>query len=264
MPLMKFGLALRVIVVCATAFAALPTRHAAAQDPYACIDQLSDEEVSHRLQFLVRRFEAGKRHARMHWYGWTTFSLGAVALTWTLYGLSRDDGHNESDPALVSAIGSVLLVAQQFAFPLVPAFAPQRLARIPESTPEERREKLRLATRYLERSAARLDMLRGISAHAGSMAFAIGTGTFLAVRHDEPLATTQAFLAPPVIAEAKILSLPWHAHYDWENYRAFACQVPEMRAPSDPLVFDAPPRDESPVAWSIVPAAGGLGLRLDF
>ncbi len=253
-----------LLLACASLCAG-PLPSARAQDAYSCIDRLSDAEVRHRLAFLERSFETGKRRARMFWYGWGAFGVGAVAFTWTLYGLRRDEGRDDSDPALINAFGSVLLLGQTAILPLWPAFAPQRLARLPERTPEERRAKLRRATRYLERSADRVELLRGIPSHLGAVAFAVGGGTYVAARYDEPLASAQAFIAPIVIAETKILSVPTHAYYDWERYRSFACQVPA--APPSPEDLDLgalEPEEEEPIAWSLVPAPGGLGLRLEF
>ncbi len=253
----------------AAAIVGYAPRRASAQDAYACIDRLDDAEVSQRLAYLIRAFDDGAQHARLWWYGTLTFALGAAGLTWTLYGLSRDEGRDEQDPALVSAIGASLLVAQAVALPLPSAFAPQRLRRLPEGSPEERRAKLRRATRELERSAAREDLLRGITAHGGPFAYAIGTGTYLAVKRDNPFAIAQAFLAPPVIGELKIVTLPWNATRAWDRYRSFACQVPTYRPPAEESL-DAissagdGDRDARRAEWSLVPAGAGLGLRVAF
>ncbi len=258
----------RLVLVCAlSATAQVAPQRAAAQDAYACIDRLSDAEVEHRLAWIVRAFDDGKRRARMWWYGWTTFAIGAVAFTWTAYGLTRGDGRDERDPALISAIGSSGLLTQAFALPLHSAFVPQRLRRLPDATPEERRAKLRRATRDLERSARREAMLRGIGPHVGPFVFAIGTGTFLVVRHDDiPFAVALAFLAPPIIGESKVLSLTWNATRSWDRYRSFACQPPHA-GPADEESLDEvsarlpdAPRSE----WSLVPAGLGLGVRFSF
>lgn len=251
------------LLIFTVSYAGLRPSVAAAQDAYGCIGRLSDEEVTYRLRYLIGRFDAGKRRARMFWYGWGAFGVGAAAATWTLFALTKNDGRNERDPALISAIGSTLLLVQTGALPLGAAYAPNRLARMADSTPEERVEKLRRATRLLERSARRADSLRGIGGHVGAVAFGLAGGTYMTVRHDEVLATIQAYLAPPAIGELKIYSLPMQAYYDWERYRGFACQVPDMRPIEVEPLVEA--RDgERALAWSIVPAPFGLGVRLGF
>lgn len=251
-------------LICLGLCLTLLPRRALAQDAYSCIDRLSDHDVQRRLMFVEASLESGKRRARIWWYGWTTFAVGATAATWGLYGLSRDDPREVRDSALVGALGSSLMLAQLVAFPLVPAFAPQRLARLPERTPEQRREKLRVATRYLERSAVRERRLRGVVAHLGGPLFALGTGTFIAVRHDEPLASLQAFLAPPIIGEARVLTLPRRAILDWRQYRSFACPPSASSPPSPDIDRSAVDETRGARTWSIIPAPGGLGLRLQF
>ena len=74
-------------------------------------------------------------------YAWVTFALG--------------DEREERDPAFINGIGTIGLIAQLSGMNMTPAFAPQRLARMPEATPEQRRDKLVRATRLLSLSAIR-------------------------------------------------------------------------------------------------------------
>jgi hypothetical protein len=237
-------------------------RIAHAQDATVCMDRLSDDEVSYRLRHLERRFEAGKRHARAWWYSWFAFGVAAAGATWTFFAVS--DRHSaQRDAGFASGVGSVALIAQLSAMPMTPAFAPQRLRRLPERTPAERRAKLREAVRLLRQSAVRQKRLSGIGAHLGPFVWAGINGTYLAVRHDDWFPTTVAFLAPPIFGELRIATLPHQAYDDYQDYRAWACagvdEYDEYGSAEDVLA-EAPPS----VAWSVAPAPGGLGLRLAF
>src|SRR5262249_38454727 len=63
---------------------------AAAQD-VACVDRLSDAEVSYRLAFLERRFEEGKRPIRAWWLSFLSFGLVTTTLSWTQFARAPHD-----------------------------------------------------------------------------------------------------------------------------------------------------------------------------
>ncbi len=258
-------LALALVLCAQVAFAGPAARVARAQDATVCADRLSDDEVAFRLRHIEGRFEAGKRRARAWWYSWFAFGLASAAATWTFFATS-DPHTGQRDAGFSNGVGAIALLAQISGMTMPPACAPQRLRRLPERTPEERRAKLAEAVRLLRRSAIRQKRLRSIGSHVGPLVWAGINGTYLAVRYDDWFPTTVAFLSPPIFGELRILTLPTQAYYDYEDYRAWAClgvdEYDEFDV--DTGVLGAAVEDEPRVAWSVAPAPGGLGVRLDF
>jgi hypothetical protein len=261
-PMRRTRLALLFVFALQAALAGPVARVAHAQDATVCADRLTDDEVTYRLHHLERRFEAGKRRARAWWYSWFAFGVAAAGATWTFFAVS--DRHSaQRDAGFASGVGSVALLTQLSAMPMTPAFAPQRLRRLPERTPAERRAKLDEAVRLLRLSASRQRRLRSIGSHLGPFVWAGINGTYLAVRYDDWFPTTVAFVAPPLFGELRILTLPHQAYDDYQDYRAWACagvdEFDEYGGAADGLEASRPS-----VAWSVAPAPGGLGLRLAF
>lgn len=216
---------------------------ASAQDPMRCIDRLNDAQIAHRLRFIETRFERGKRSARAWYYGWLSFAVVAAGFSWTRFALAdRSDGLTR-DSQFLSGLGAVALVGQMSGMSMTPAFAPQRLARMPRDTPEERREALVEATRLLRLSAKRQRPATRLISHIAPGIWASITGTYLLRRYREedtdlimPVGIAYAF--PLIVAEARIWSQPTRAMRHYEQYRAFACSdayVPTPEEEGDPL-----------------------------
>jgi hypothetical protein len=254
-------LALVLLLSVQAALAGPAARVAEAQDATVCADRLSDDEVTYRLRHIERRFEAGKRRARAWWYSWFAFGLASTAATWTLFAWA-DPHTGQRDGAFSNGVGAIALIAQLSGMTMTPAFAPQRLRRLPERTPEERRAKLDEAVRLLRLSAVRQKRLSSVGSHIGPFVWAGVNGTYLAVRYDDWFPTTVAFVAPPIFGELRILTLPTQALRDYEDYRAWACAgVDEYDEYRDTRALDLEAPD---VAWSITAAPGGLGFQLTF
>jgi hypothetical protein len=257
------ALAMSLLVLEAVTVCALPVTRARAQDAYSCIDELRDDEVSHRLAYIVRQLDGGKTRARLWWYAWLGVGVSAMAFSWTFFGMKAGQDREVRDPLFINAFGGTLLTAQTLALPFYAAIAPGRLARMPESTPEERRQKLRRATHLLERSAARARGLSRWPSHLGSAVYALTGGSYLAARYDAPLATTQAFLAPMLIAELRVWTIPFDAVRAFEAYRGFAC-APALPDAAPALDEGAPMAPPPAPSVTVVPAPLGLGLRVTF
>ncbi|MEJ2627922.1 MAG: hypothetical protein P8078_05145, partial [bacterium] len=132
--------------------------------PARAQDELSDAQVQERLQLIQQLLERGKPNANRWWYGWligysaATIGQGAV---W----LISDDKNTRQDMALGAAT-TFLGAMGQIITPMTPGTAPDRLARISEGTPQERRDKLLKAEKLLEECALREKEGRSWKMHA--------------------------------------------------------------------------------------------------
>jgi hypothetical protein len=233
---------------------AAPRAHA--QDPASCIERLDDAQISHRLRWIESRFQRGKRRARAWYFGWLSFAGVAAAFSWTRFALAdRDDGLTR-DSQFLSGLGAVALVGTMSGMAMTSAFAPQRLARLPRDTPEERRTALVEATRLLRLSARRQRPATRLISHIAPGIWASITGTYLLTRYREededlivPVGIAYAF--PLIVAESRIWSQPIRAIRDYERYRGFACTgeyAPTPEEERDPLADDGEPAtEEAPV-----------------
>jgi hypothetical protein len=248
---------------------AAPRAHA--QDPASCISRLDDAQVAHRLRWIETRFQRGKRSARAWYFGWLSFAGVAAAFSWTRFALAdRDDGLTR-DSQFLSGLGAVALVGTMSGMAMTSAFAPQRLARLPRDTPEERRTALVEATRLLRLSARRQRPATRLISHIAPGIWASITGTYLLTRYREedkdlivPVGIAYAF--PLIVAEARIWSQPIRAIRDYELYRGFACTdayAPSPEEERDPLADDEVAPEDEGTEETPPPEAGPETIRHD-
>jgi hypothetical protein len=234
---------------------------ARAQDPSGCVNELTDDEVRVRLDWLDGRFQSGKRRARLWWYGQMVLWLG-VATFQTTMTLTSDE------PVLPNAIASTgawLSFVQVTAIPHVAAFAPQRFRRHADTTPEERREKLRYGLDLLERAADRQALGRGPMAHLPVFLWSGGFGTYFSVKYRDWWLSTRMIAGGLLLSEFRILSTPQAAVRAWEEARGMMCGARYVpRADDYPELQDlAPGTDALPEPEvALGPSPGGLGLHV--
>lgn len=242
------------VLIAALALASTP-RVALAQDPARCIDRLSDLEIAHRLRWIETRFERHKRHARAWYYGWLSFSVVAAGFSWTRFALADRDDRLTRDSQFISGLGALALTGTMAGMSMTAAFAPQRLARLPRETPEDRRAALVEATRLLRLSARRQRPATRLVSHIAPALVAAVSGSYLLGRyHDEPakdlvVPVTIAYAFPLIVAEARVWTQPTQAIRDYEQYRTFACSgayVPTPEEERDPLADDGEVLEEEP------------------
>lgn len=235
---------------------------ARAQTPTTCVDELTDDEVRVRIDWLDGRFQSGKRRARLWWYGQMALWLG-VATFQTTMTLTSDE------PVLPNAIGSTgawLSFVQITAIPHVAAFAPQRFRRHADGTPAERREKLRYGLELLERASDRQSIARGPMAQLPVLLWSGGFGTFFSVKYRDWWLSTRMIGGGILLSEFRILSTPQAAVRAWEAARGMMCGARYVsRGAGDyPELEDlAPGTDALPdPEVSLGPSPGGLGLHV--
>lgn len=257
-PRFRIGLAALVVAAILSAHVS-PAR---AQDAYACLDDLSDDEVRYRLQFIERHLEEHGQYSRLWWWGWLTVISGAALGYWSAFAFARkgddpEDYRMRRERLFINAAGASLLTTQLSVFAMTSAHAERKLRRLPTSTPGERRTKLQQATVLLERAAARQELGLSPTAHMGGPAWGIGSGTYLAVRDHPTFFVASAFVMPLVISEARVLSQPRAAIAAWREYRAMACY-----GRSGYAIPPTPARKRAD--WNVGVGPGGLNFGLSF
>jgi hypothetical protein len=258
LPPQRLGIA--ALVLASVLFA--PVTPARAQDPYACLDDLSDDEVGYRLRFIERHIEEHSQYSNFWWWGWLTVIGGAGVGYWGAFALTRE----QDDPReyrmtrerlFINALGATLLTTQLSVFAMTSAHAKRKLRRMPSDTPEARRARLGQATVLLERAAKRQALGTSPTAHVGGPLWGIGTGSYLASRDHDGIWIASAFVMPLVISEVRILSQPRAAIDAWQKYRAMACYGRAGYA-----IPKASPRSRAD--WDLGMGPGGLAFSLTF
>jgi hypothetical protein len=235
---------------------------ARAQDPYVCLDDLSDDEVRHRLLFIESHIAQHSQYSKLWWWGWLTVIGGAGLGYWTAFALTQEGSDPQEYRAarerlFINAAGATLLTTQLSVFAMTSAHAKRKLRRMPTGTPEERRARLRQATVLLERAAKRQTLGISPMAHVGGPFWAIGTGSYLVSRDHPAFFIASAYVMPFIISEARILSQPRASIDAFREYRSMACYGRAGYAmPPSPA--------RTRVDWDVGMGPGGLAFSLTF
>src|SRR5262249_38332539 len=128
------------------------------------------------------------------------------AVGWWRYA----ESHNQlnRDLWLVTGVGSVVFLGELLIFPMVPAYASRRLARLPRSTTAERLRPLEKGERLLRRSAEIEAGGTNALAHILGAMWAVGTSSYLMARnlHDNESLGSQHNRA---VLQATAIELVW-------------------------------------------------------
>ncbi|MGB5810441.1 MAG: hypothetical protein WBG86_07925 [Polyangiales bacterium] len=214
---------------------------AGAQDPYHCIDTLSDDAVTQRLERIDASFSRGKDKALGWRVGWASGFLAMAGVQTALaFDAHRDDKPWDRFAFAYQAAGSAALAVGFAVVPMPDVWGRKRIRRKPDSTPDERREKLRYATRVFERGANLQGLLGSEALIGAAVMFGVAGGTAKAVKWTgkTPGNTALLFLLPPVIGAGAVLSAPKNLHEDWEGYRGMACSEKYYDRGMEPLDLD--------------------------
>ncbi len=180
-------------------------------------NELSDAQVMERLQYIEQKLEEGKSNANAWWYGWLIGYSAATIGQGVVY-FTSDVKTTRQDMALGAAT-TFLGATGQIINPMVPGYAPDRLANIPDATPEERKAKLLKAEELLKKCALREK--EGISweTHAitGAVNLSSGLITWLGFKRNF-LDGVLNFLLNTIVTEVQIFTQPTKAISDYDNY----------------------------------------------
>ncbi|NLE48749.1 MAG: hypothetical protein GX614_10130 [Sandaracinaceae bacterium] len=254
-------LAMPIAMVLLIAFATAPPR-ALANDPYECIDDLSEYEIDYRLRWIERHFAEHERYSKIWWWGWLSV-MGAAAISHAVAFFAIPDQPTQNEYRMlrermfINAVGATFTTGQMSILAMTSAHAPRKLRKMPANTVEEKRTKLHRAVTLLERSSERQILGKGAHAHAAGIGWAIGTGTYLTVRDHDALTLAQAFVLPLVVVQGRIFTQPRAAIRAYEQYRVIGCFGREG--------FALPPlRTVKRADWDITPGLGSLFFTVNF
>jgi hypothetical protein len=214
-------------------------------------DSIQDSLVINRIQYIQTKLDEGKPVASLWWnawlYGYTaaTVAQGAVFATSESLKTRQDLALGAATTAL-GAVGQLLM-------PMVPVYAPKRLALMPGDTPEERIQKLKKAEELFEASSAREKEGRSWKVHAVSGAINVSTGLVTWLGFDRTVQSGLiAFAINTAITEVQIFTQPTRAIRDYNEY----CEKYKAGLASA-LVKPKP-------HWFLNAYPGGLSLRMTF
>lgn len=218
----------------------------ASAEPLAPRAELSDAEVTQRLDFIETRLRLGTGSAQRWWYGWF-FGWSAVTAGQAIAAIVTTDRGLRVDSA-VSAVSSGIGVLSLGVVPFPARYAARSLYELPAATPGERRSKLARAEQLLKASAkAEASSLTWL-AHVISAGTSVGVGLVLWLVYDRPESGVRNALIGIALGEAQFITQPTDAIRDWDAYR-------QQWAP---LEATAPRKDA--VRWTFTPMVGGLGV----
>jgi len=219
----------------------------------------SDAEVRERLTFIERRLRAATPAANQWSYGWfATFSVLAVGQV--AVGLGTTDPGLRADMA-VGAVSSSVGALPFALFPFAPRFAAAKLARLPEQTPEQRKEKLRVAE-HLLRTASDAEVLgHGWVPQIAGVGVAVAWGLVLGIGYKRVRSGIVNTVIGIGIAETQIFTQPTAAIDDWSAYSKGDFRAPEQ-VPHESLTFLPVPFVMGPAGAR--PNGGGLTFSGSF
>ena len=214
-------------------------------------EEVPDSLVKVRIQQIEQMLDKEKPAAKLWWNGWL-YGYSAATVAQTAVALTNNNLKTRQD-MLLGAATTLIGAAGQLLMPMVPAYAPKKLAFIPEDTPEERINKLNKAEELFAAIAKRENDGRSWIMHAESGAVNIGSGLVTWLGFDRTLsAGLWNFALNTAITEAQIWTQPTRAVKDYkkycEKYKNGQHQASVKAKPS--LFVNAFP--------------GGLSLRLKF
>ncbi|HUU38864.1 MAG TPA: hypothetical protein VMW46_11760 [Candidatus Desulfaltia sp.] len=195
------------------------------------LQTLSDEQVRERLSFIETALTSAQPRAKTWWYGWVaSYSAGAVimgslaAVHWK--DVKRDPQTQEPIPdrgfaedMLVGSATFALGVGGLLIDPFVPAYGPNRIQAMPESTPEDCRLKLQKAEELLRESAKRERDGRGWLTHLLNLGANAAAGLVTVLAFDRPWSDgLLTFATGEAVSLLNIYTQPRRAIRDLENY----------------------------------------------
>ena len=207
--------------------------------------QLSDEQISKRVDFVTQRLEDNRTHAALWYYGFLAVNAGGMIAGAATAPFESDEDDKIYDilNASLGLIGVTYLVAD----PLPGRSGADPVTEMPSTTHEERAAQLANGEEVLYRAAGRAKQRTGWLLTTGNVALNASAASVLLARESYGNAALLFFLNVAV-GEAQILLTPWEPLTSWEQYRQL---VDSGGVPPDPQV-----------KWGVGPLPTGQGLAL--
>jgi hypothetical protein len=177
----------------------------------------SDSLVFARLSEIKTMLSDERLRDNRWWYGWLgAYSAATIVQTGVWIGV--DDLSTKQDMALGAAT-TFIGAAGQLISPLKPNHEWQRIAQLPERTPEEKRIKLIESEKLLQQNAMNEKIGKSFKTHAICTVVNLGSGlvTWLGFKRSV-WAGLGNFALNTAITETQILSQPRRAMKDYSKY----------------------------------------------
>ena len=218
----------RILILCVALTAA---------SPGVCAE-LSEAEISARLEFLESRLDAGRRDAALWQNGWSAV-YAAVAVAQGTLAFNE----NKRDDQVANGVGSLRAVTAFALLRLRPQPGSQGADPVRALAADDPAERLALAESLLQRSAQRAEERYSPRRHLLNVGMNLAFGGMICAFgdcSDAPL----SILIGIAGGEAALWSMPTQATSDLRAYqRRFGSQT------------------DSRISWQILPAPGGIQIR---
>jgi len=175
----------------------------------------SESNISERIDFIQAAFDEGQTRAKLWSYTWMAINGGATGIQ-TYLAISS---HHDRVSNIVGASESFLGLAVLIVDPFHARSSGSDLREIPGGTPEEQKNKLDKAEKWLERNYKQEELGRSWLSHVGVLVIsAIGAG--IVWHYNGPKNGIISVLSNVVGGEAIIWTQPTRAIKDYNDYRS--------------------------------------------
>lgn len=178
----------------------------------------TDSTLTNHLKTIEMMLSKDKVSTDTWWWGWLA-GYSAATVVQVAIGLGADKLSTKQDMYL-SATTTLLGAAGQIITPVMPSKALVQLALLPERTPEEKSQKLKLAEELLEKRAKAELEGKGWQTHAMCSAVNLGSGliTWFGFKRTWKDGLIN-FAINSAVTEAQIWSQPLRAKKEFEYYK---------------------------------------------
>ncbi len=194
---------------------AIGTRAIASELPSFSID-MSDEEVSTRIEFIQSRFDQGRWHAQLWQYGWLAgFSASVASRAYTV--ATEGDTPERFDAAigLFTSLSGVLSLALK---PLPSSSAASKLSLMSATTADQRKIKLQYAEQLLTISANEAKRRRGWTIQGVFLLEQLLAGFAIGVIDDRPRDGLKTAVLGMLASELFTFTMPMQSITDLAVY----------------------------------------------
>ncbi len=212
--------------------------------------QLSDEQISRRLEVLTRSLEDNRTHAAWWYYGFLAVNAGGMVAGATTAAF-EDDGDARTFDILNASLG-LLGTGYLLGAPLPGRCGAAPVFEMPFDTHAQRAAQLAAAEEILYGAAGRARQRTGWLLHVGNLALNGAAASVLLAREAYDKAALLFFLNSSIGA-AQILLTPWEPLTAWEDYRRFVDSGATQPTAAEPTIGIGP-----------LPGAHGLAVNVAF
>jgi len=218
--------------------------------PVAACAQACDPNTEARLQFIESRLDAGKRNAKLWYWGWmSVFTIGFV------YGIVdgaaiHEDQSNQANSYITSAKSALGIADLTLIRPYPSRHGADLIRAIPKSSAEMCGQRLALAEKTLRDASEEGSMRWSWKRHLWSFTLNLGTGLAVAYGWHDQGTGWKSFGVSEASSEAFIWTHPTRARYDWQDYQHDFGGSPVSMA--------------APAYWDFAAQPGGIGVVWHF